>query len=240
MTTRARTPPAWAAWLIAIVTGAALGLSLAAAIAGVFNLAAAGGVPEACRMYQRTLERQAFEVFGPNAPVAVLAAQVQAESACRPDARSGVGAIGLTQFMPATARDLALRYPKALGPADPGNWKWAIAAQVRYMHELTAAVQGRTECDDWAFGLSGYNGGAGWRARDQAVCRAKPVDVAHCRVCLADEWWGSVADTPDRRRAPANVRQNRTYVDRILLRLLPNYTAADYPGGFDCAAAAAR
>lgn len=195
------------------------------------TFASMAAVPESCRVYQRYLTRQAYSVFGPDAPVPILAAQIQQESACRKSAVSPVGALGLTQFMPATARDLAQRYPNELGPADPLNWKWAIGAQVRYMRDIVPRPW-RTRCDWWAAKLSAYNGGEGWVARDQAMCIADRTPS--CTPCVADRWFGNVADHPDLRRSPANIKQNRDYPTRILLRLTPEYVRAGYGRGIEC------
>lgn len=192
-------------------------------------------VPERCRAYQRQITAQAHNTFGLSAPVATLAAQIQQESSCRPAAVSRVGASGLAQFMPATAQDMAARYPQALGPADPTSPGWAIAAQAMYMRDLTRSTPGKTECDTWAFGLAAYNGGLGWVRRDQAVCRAQVQPMAdHCAPCSADRWFGNVELTPDPRRAPANVRENRGYPIRILLTLTPRYVKAGYGRGVTC------
>lgn len=185
-------------------------------------------VPERCYEYQKYLTKEARTVFGPDAPIASLAAQIQQESGCRPLAMSPVGAQGLTQFMPGTARDLARLYPTELGPADPLNWRWAISAQVRYMRDLTKRNEGATRCDTWCFGQSSYNGGEGWLHRDQLVCAAKNVrPYGYCDplMCDARRWRGNVELTPDTRRAPANIRENRQYVERIR-KLESKYVAA--------------
>lgn len=187
-------------------------------------------VPERCYQYQKYLTQQARTVFGVDAPIAALAAQIQQESGCNALAVSPVGAQGLTQFMPATARELAQRYPTELGPADPNNWKWAIAAQVRYMHDLVPRPW-RTPCDWYAAKLSAYNGGEGWLNRDVAMCRLKPIDVANCDLCVADLWWENVELTPDRRRAAQYIRENRDYSRRILLTLEPLYVDALWGDG---------
>lgn len=190
-----------------------------------YGLAHAGSVPEACRAYQREITIQAHNAFGiVDPPIAVLAAQMQQESSCNPKAKSPF-ASGLTQFTPATATDLSSKYPTQLGAADPLNPKWAIAAQALYMRDLTRAAPGATWCDTMAFGLSSYNGGSGWLARDRAMCaRVEPT-------CDKDRWFGNVELTPDKRRAPQFIAENRGYPQRILLTLLPNYVLADYPGG---------
>lgn len=189
-----------------------------------------GAVPEACYQYQKELIKQVNTVFGPNAPVASFAAQIQQESGCRPTAVSPVGAQGLTQFMPATARDLARRYPTELGPADPLNWKWAIAAQVRYMHDLVPKPW-NTECDWFAAKLSSYNGGEGWLQRDQAVCRATPMPPDACVPCNPYVWWDNVETHYDKRRAPQFIAENRGYPRRILYALEPSFIAAGWGTG---------
>lgn len=192
-------------------------------------------VPERCRAYQRQITTEAHTVFGLSAPVATLAAQIHQESGCRADAVSRVGAGGLAQFMPATARDMARIYPSELGPADVTNPRWAIKAQARYMRDLTRSTPGKTECDTWAFGLAAYNGGLGWVRRDQAACRAQVQPMAdHCAPCSADRWFGNVELTPDPRRSPANIRENRGYPIRILRVLTPRYVDAGYGRGIVC------
>jgi soluble lytic murein transglycosylase-like protein len=58
----------------------------------------------------------------------LLAAQLYAESNFNPFARSSAGALGIAQFMPATAR--------ALGLADPFDPARAIDAQAHLMRDL--------------------------------------------------------------------------------------------------------
>lgn len=184
-------------------------------------------VPERCRVYQRAITAHAHNTFGLDAPVATLAAQIQQESSCKATAISRVGASGLAQFMPATAKDMAARYPQALGAADPNNPAWAIAAQAIYMRDLTRASRGATECDTWAFGLAAYNGGLGWVRRDQAVClRIEGCDKAR--------WFGHVEAHADPRRALTNIAENRGYPVRILRTLTPRYVASGYGRGVAC------
>lgn len=186
-------------------------------------------VPERCRTWQRQITAEAHSAFGLQAPVSTLAAQVQQESSCNPTARSAY-ASGLAQFTPATAQDMAARYPTELGPADPTNPRWALAAQARYMRDLVRQTPGASECDTWAFALSAYNGGLGWLQRDQRAARAAGVP--------ADVWFGAVELTPDARRAAWAVAENRGYPRRILLLLTPSYVGAGYGRGVACAGVA--
>lgn len=66
-------------------------------------------IPARAHQYRRVLTQQAYAQWGLDAPIAALAAQVHQESAWRPEAVSHVGARGLAQFMPATARNGGLR-----------------------------------------------------------------------------------------------------------------------------------
>lgn len=189
-------------------------------------------IPEACRQFQRQLTIEARNLFGLDAPIAVLAAQMHQESGCNPAARSRVGAGGLTQFMPATAQDLAKRYPNELGPADPFSPRWAIGAQVRYMRDLIRARDKRqakplTECARWWFGLRDYNGGSGWTERERRKAQAAGADPDNP---LAVEPFNAG-------RAPANHHENTDYPRRILLRIAPAYTAGAWGRSADCALA---
>ncbi|GAA0721418.1 lytic transglycosylase domain-containing protein [Dokdonella soli] len=196
--------------------------------------AAHAGVPELCRQYQRQITSEAYNLFGLNAPVSTLAAQIHQESGCHAAIVSRSGAEGLAQFMPDTAQDMARLYPTELGPADPTNPRWAIAAQARYMRDLMRDHAGRTECDTWAFGLAAYNGGSGWVDRDIAVCRRKPINGATCACCVADRWFGNVELSPDLRRSPSARAENRGYPRVILLGLTPVYVAGGYGRGVEC------
>jgi hypothetical protein len=82
-----------------------------------------------------------------NVSGALLAAQLKQESGFDPRARSPAGALGIAQFMPATARAYGLR-----DPFDPAQ---AIDAQAHLMHDLLrrfAAVP---------LALAAYNAGPG-------------------------------------------------------------------------------
>lgn len=80
----------------------------------------------------------------------LMKAQAIAESALDPRAISRVGAEGLTQFMPATWRDVAG------DQADPFNPEHAICAQATYMAQLMKLFPGHI-----AAALAAYNCGMG-------------------------------------------------------------------------------
>jgi soluble lytic murein transglycosylase-like protein len=83
-----------------------------------------------------------------NVPMNLLAAQLYAESGFNPFAQSPVGARGIAQFMPGTAR--------AYGLTDPFDAPEAIGAQAHLMHDLLKQFGGRV-----ALALAGYNAGPG-------------------------------------------------------------------------------
>ena len=78
---------------------------------------------------------------------AVLAAQLQQESGFDPRARSPAGAMGIAQFMPATAVQYGLR--------DPWDAAAAIDAQAHLMHDLLARF------GSVPLALAAYNAGPG-------------------------------------------------------------------------------
>ncbi|MDH1281034.1 transglycosylase SLT domain-containing protein [Pseudomonas chengduensis] len=182
----------------------------------------AAGIPPAAEQHRRTLVRAAHAEWGLGAPVATFAAQVHQESAWRVNARSGVGAEGLAQFMPATADWMAEIYPRSLGPAQPYNPGWALRAMVAFDRWLYERNQAASECDRWAFVMAGYNGGNGWVNRDRRLASAKGADP------LA--WFDSV-ERHNAGRSIANFRENRHYPRAILLRWEPMYVAAGWGPG---------
>lgn len=184
---------------------------------------------DAARIPEAAYQHKAFalavwrDTLGQHAPTATLAAQVHKESTWRRDARSPVGAHGLAQFMPGTAADLCARVP-SLRPCDTGDPRWSLRAQAEYMRHVMRPAA--SEWDQWALGLSAYNGGLGWTNRDRAECRA-----ATC--CDPDRWFGHVelyhGPSPrGMRRSLASQRENRQYVDRILIGIGPAYERAGW------------
>lgn len=181
----------------------------------------AGGAqpPREALRYQRDLVREARAAFGLDAPIAALAAQVHQESAWRADAVSPAGAVGLTQFMPATADWIGDLYAE-LRPADPRNPRWSLRAQARYMRWLLERTAARNDCESYAFALASYNGGLGWTKRR----RAKAADPGRCLGAACDINPGVSASSQ---------RENRAYPRRVLFRWQPVYRPW---GGELCAA----
>lgn len=209
---------AWLALLILVMLAAAGGLLVAAAS----SAHAAEPIPREALHYRADLTRNARLVWGLAAPVATFAGQIHQESRWRHDARSPY-ADGLAQFTPDTARWIAGAYPGELAAGDPFNPVWAVRALVRYdRHLWERAPAAAPPCDRMAFALAGYNGGAGWIARDRAQARAAGADP--------DRWWGGV-ERFNAGRAAWAFRENRDYPRLILRAHEPRYVAAGFGQG---------
>ena len=212
--------------LIGLATGFGVGiglilfLSLAVPQCGAAEIT----IPRTAWKYQGVLTRAAHAEMGLDAPVALLAAQVHQESRWRPDAVSPVGAQGLAQFMPSTARWLPSIAPHTGEPL-PYNPGWALRGLCVYDNWLLLRVDGAASaCDRWAFALSAYNGGEKWRMRDQALAASKGLDSAR--------YWGSVELVNAGRRASA-FKENRGY-PRAIFRIQTVYVAAGWGRGVYC------
>ncbi|WP_198086622.1 lytic transglycosylase domain-containing protein [Variovorax sp. E3] len=171
--------------------------------------ASAQGIPRDAQRHQLTLKREAQRVWGLNAPVATFAAQVHQESRWRENALSPVGAVGLAQFMPSTARWIGGLYGD-LRDVAPLNPTWALRGLVTYDKWLFDRVKADNECEQMAFALSAYNGGLGWVYKRQ---RLSPQPG----VCIG----ATCAINPG--IAPANQRENEHYPDVILNKHQPLY-----------------
>lgn len=162
-------------------------------------------LPRNALKYQRELTREARAVWGLNAPVPVMAAQIHQESRYDPAAKSKYAG-GIAQFTPATAEWIAGAY--RLGEPQPFNPAWAIRALVLYDRHLWDRSAGVDSCNHWGFTLAGYNGGAGWIAKERKLARASGVHP--------DLWFGGVERF--NARAEWAWRENRDYPRKILLK----------------------
>jgi membrane-bound lytic murein transglycosylase MltF len=179
---------------------------------------ARGQIPDDAPRYRNLLTRQARLVWGLNAPISTFAAQIHQESGWRADARSHVGAAGLTQFMPQTAAWIAQEFPEALSSPEPLNPAWAIRAMVRYMQWLYDRVHAVNHCERMAFALSSYNGGLGNLNKEIREADARGLDGMR--------WFGHVEKV--NKRAEWAWKENRGYPLRILKVLEPRYHAAGW------------
>lgn len=193
--------------------------SLAFIAFGVIPKAAsAAEIPTSAKHYQRTLTRNAQMVWGLNAPVSGFAAQIHQESGWNPAAKSPVGAEGLAQFMPSTAKWLCGAY--RLPGCETTNPTWAIRAMVTYDHHLYTACRGHTECDRAWCALRSYNGGLG-NYRAEAKHAADPLDrQSVAKAC------GTA------RRSVRHCPENLGYPHRIIDVIQPRYVAAGWGQGW--------
>lgn len=150
--------------------------------------------------HRAAIVREAQFRFGIPAPAAAIAGQLQQESGFKADARSRVGALGMAQFMPATAKWVAADLNATAAPLDP---QWSIRAVAYYMKWLYDRVSYRGDCDRYGAALSSYNGGLGWHNKRQAKA-ADPQD-----------FWGSVR-LVNPGITDANQRENQDYPQRII------------------------
>ena len=169
--------------------------------------------PHAAARYKLTLLREAHSQWGLDAPVAALAAQVHQESAWQPQAVSRVGARGLAQFMPATARWWCEQ--GRIAPADclPHNPVWALRAMVgydRFLWQRTEARHG--DYDRLWLALRGYNGGEGHVRAEAATTGLQSPTRAQIDAACGRA-----------RRAAVHCRENLSYPHRILVELQPRY-----------------
>lgn len=174
-------------------------------------------IPAQASQYKARVIREAHAAGGLGAPVANFAAQFHQESGWKDTAKSGVGALGLGQFMPGSAAWIANVYPADLKPGAPYDADWSIRALIRYDYWLYARVPRFQAGDErWAAALASYNAGLGWILKDQKAA-----------TCDASIWFSCVATVPDKRTAD-NQKQSRDYPERILHRIRPSYLAANW------------
>ncbi len=199
-----------------------VGVSIVCVLLSLDASAFAAGIPADATKYKRDLIRQSHHVWGLNAPVATFAAQIHQESAWKPNAKSHVGAQGLAQFMPTTAKWIAGVYPDSLGSNQPHNPTWALRALVTYNRWLYQRTSAANNCNHMAKVLSAYNGGLGWVYKDQSLAQRKGDDP--------NIWWDSV-EKYNSGRSAANFKENRDYPQRILTRHEPAYIQAGWGQG---------
>jgi len=168
--------------------------------------ASAADIPRAAEQHRATLIRTAHAVWGLDAPIAVFAGQIHAESRWNPNAKSQAGAQGLAQFMPATAAWLPTVAPDT-GEPMPYNPGWAIRALVTYDLWLWKRTRADSDYERMAFTLSKYNGGETRLKREMRMAEANGYSPGR--------WFGHVEHF-NAGRSAANKRENREYPRKIL------------------------
>lgn len=185
-------------------------------------------VAPASALYRHRVEQAVARAWGVSGSSARLAAQLHQESGFRADAKSAVGAQGMAQFMPATARWIATIFPEELAGFDPWNAQQAILAAALYDRWLLDRVRSYssrplTECSRWAFVLRAYNGGETALNRERKLAQQSGAN--------ANDW---LVVEKYRSRATWAHKENTGYPRRILLTLEPAYLAAGWSGEAVC------
>lgn len=124
--------------------------------------------------YDPLFRKYSKRYFGVAYDWRVFKAQAMAESNLSPDARSGVGARGLMQLMPATFREIQSKNPELQSIDHP---EWNIAAGICYDRTLWRLWNDpATPEDRRAFMFGSYNAGRGTLLRAQDTARQKSLD----------------------------------------------------------------
>lgn len=182
-------------WQSRLLAVSACWAACATIIAAAIAADAVAQVPPNAHRYRAELTRAAHSQWGLDAPTPVFAAQIHQESGWRADAVSRVGAKGMAQFMPATARWWCNRVGLDRADCTPTNPVWALRALVGYDKFLYDRTPDRFSAfDRWWLTLRGYNGGEGhWQAESRttgvplpsrhdidAACGKSRRHVSHC------------------------------------------------------------
>lgn len=182
---------------------------LASLLLAYIAQAAPGPLP-ACQQYRVTLTREAQTVYGINAPIPMLAAQLHQESGCRANITAWDKGRGVAQFMDDTAVQIAHIYPD-LGKPDPYNPVWAIRAQALYDAWLYKRVVGADDCQRWGAALKSYNAGLGYAQKAQ-------------RKAGNGTWFGG-AENINAGQSQKNFEYSKQYPRTILQKHQPRYAS---------------
>jgi len=171
-------------------------------------------IPAQAGQYRARVIREAHAAGGLGAPVDMFAGQLHQESGWKPAARSGVGALGLAQFMPGSAAWIANLYPADLKPGAPLDPNWAIRALVKYDYWLYGKLPYFQAGDErWGGALASYNAGLGWILKERAKANSPLYFGGANMVCLRNQ---------------DACQQTRDYPERIIHMLTPLYLKADW------------
>jgi membrane-bound lytic murein transglycosylase MltF len=166
-------------------------------------------LPRQSLPFKSELQTQARRVFGPQAPIALLAAIVETESSWNPKAHSSSGDLGLAQIG-RNAHQFLNRIRPGPGRGSPRDPKWALSAMSWYLWHLREAIPDTSdERERWAMTLAAYNGGLGWVKRERALCARVPR-------CDSSRWFGHTERF--RARGKRAFKENRHYVVKVFKR----------------------
>lgn len=184
-----------------------------------------GRIPANCERWKRDTIRIAQHEMGLNAPSSLIGSIILKESSCNENAHNArFGATGLGQFIPNTVTHVR-QLSRELRNFNPRDGRQSIQAIIVYLEWSKNTVASRrpvnTQCDRVAFGLSAYNGGAGWVNRDRTICNS----VAGCDPGA----WFSNTEQHSRRNRGA-FRENRDYVSTIINQFTPLFINSGWGG----------
>jgi|APHM01.1.fsa_nt_gi Predicted soluble lytic transglycosylase fused to an ABC-type amino acid-binding protein len=191
--------------------------ALASAALLLLSLPLRAEIPDEARRWERVVTRSVRVAHGLDGPVALHGALIHQESSWDAEAESPVGARGLAQLMPRTEEHVEELDPllDEIDALDPRQAIRAAAQYTAWVHDYVTPSEA-----PWAMTLSGYNGGVGWVQRDRELAAEHGADP--------DRWWCNVAEYTE--RSEVAERENRHYVERIMLELQPRYLRAGWPG----------
>ncbi|MCK5690633.1 transglycosylase SLT domain-containing protein [Myxococcota bacterium] len=92
-------------------------------------------------------------------PSSLLKAVAAMESRFNPNARSPVGALGLMQFMPGTAKEQGVTNPRDPSQAIAGGARYLQSLATKYSLKISEKSNGLTST--WPLAVAGYNAGMG-------------------------------------------------------------------------------
>lgn len=131
--------------------------------------------------YDRQIEKAAA-LYLPGVPWRLLKAQYWQESRLNPNAVSPVGAVGIAQFMPGTARDVWGQL--GVKVVDPRVSDVSIQAGAFYMQKLRQSWSSQRPWQDrYKLALASYNAGLGNILQSQRECNMA-VLYDHIISCL--------------------------------------------------------
>lgn len=141
-------------------------IMMAAVLVGSSCSQSYSAIPAFALKERTTLTREAQFIFGVNAPVPMLAAQLEQESGWKPNITASDLGQGLAQFMQGTVNQIVHIAPE-LGPANPYDPTWAIRAQSRLNKWNYTKVKGKNDCERFSAALKAYNAGLGYVLKAQ-------------------------------------------------------------------------
>ncbi len=167
----------------------AVAIVLAGFILGMCMLASSANGATVTSKYDPYFKRYTAQYWGATVDWRLFKSQGLTESLLNPRAKSPVGAAGVMQFMPATARDFRI---------DPWSPRQSIDAGIRYMRQLynQFAKRPRPHMDKMALAAASYNWGLGNVVRKGQPCAAARTgrdllwkDVKGCLPEETREYW---------------------------------------------------